>query len=137
MANRTKLGAGLAALVLLSSAIAGAAAGRTITVDDDGPADYNNIQAAINAAGNGDTVVVLPGVYTGPGNRDIDFLGKAITVQSIDPRNPQVVAATIVDCNASYSDRHRGFYFHNQEGPDSVLNGLTVTGDLQLTAAAA
>ena len=98
-----------------------------ITVDDDGPADYNNIQAAINAAGNGDTVVVLPGIYTGPGNRDIDFLGKAITVRSTDPNNPEVVAATIVDCNASYSDRHRGFYFHNQEGPDSVLNGLTVT----------
>jgi hypothetical protein len=38
---------------------------RTITVDDDGPADFNNIQAAINDANNGDTVVVADGIYTG------------------------------------------------------------------------
>ena len=33
---------------------------RTITVDDDGPADFNNIQAAIDVASNGDTVELLP-----------------------------------------------------------------------------
>lgn len=34
-----------------------------ITVDDDGPADFNNIQAAITACNNGDVVVVAPGTY--------------------------------------------------------------------------
>ncbi len=36
---------------------------RIITVDNDGPADFNNIQAAINDANNGDTINVAEGVY--------------------------------------------------------------------------
>lgn len=45
----------------------------------------------------GDTIVVLPGTYTGEGNRDIDLLGKAITIKSEDPENPDVVAATVIE----------------------------------------
>jgi len=55
---------------------------RTITVDDDRPADFNNIQAAIDDANHGDDIVIADGTYTGPQNRDIDFLGKAIIVRS-------------------------------------------------------
>ena len=58
-------------------------AGKIIYVDDDGPADFTNIQAAIDDANHGDTVEVRPGTYTGDGNRDIDFLGKAITIRSV------------------------------------------------------
>ena len=72
---------------------------RIITVDDDGPADFNNLQAAIDDANHGDVIEVQPGTYTGDGNSDIDFLGKAITVRSIDPNDPNIVAATIIDCN--------------------------------------
>jgi len=64
------------------------------------------IQAAIKTATNGDTVMVLPGTYTGVGNRDIDFGGKAITVQGSDPNVPAVVAATIIDCQASGQMKH-------------------------------
>lgn len=82
------------------------------------PIEYPTIQAAINAAFNGETVIVADGTYTGAGNRDIDFLGKAITVKSANgPQN------CIIDCQ----DSGRGFYFHNDEGPDSVLDGLTIT----------
>src|SRR6266853_1140202 len=42
------------------------------------PTDYRTIQAAISAASNGDTIVVSPGTYA----EHINFLGKAITVQS-------------------------------------------------------
>jgi len=96
---------------------------RIITVDDDGPADFNNIQAAIDDATNGDTVEIQPGRYTGPGNRNIDFKGKPITVRSTDPNDPNTLEATIIDCNGL----GRGFYFWgSRNGPDCVVNGLTI-----------
>jgi hypothetical protein len=96
---------------------AGIAEGRVITVDDDGPADFDNIQAAINDASNGDIVEVRPGTYTGGGNRDMDFAGKAITV-----RSQSGPAGCTIDCQGL----GRGFYFHSSEGQDSVLEGLTI-----------
>jgi hypothetical protein len=120
----------------------------TIYVDDDAPGDpepnnpdvgdpledgspehpFDAIQEGINAAFDGDTVIVLPGRYTGAGNRDIDFKAKAITVKGIDPNDPRLVAATVIDSAGSEADPHRGFYFHSGEGPDSLLMGLTITG---------
>ena len=100
---------------------------RTIYVADDGSADFNTIQAAINDSNDGDTIIVADGTYTGQGNRDIDFKGLAITVRSTDPCDPNVVAATVIDCNGSSSDRHRAFYFHSGEGTDSIVSGLTIT----------
>jgi len=95
---------------------------RTITVDDDAPADFNNIQAAIDDANDGDTVLVADGTYAGDGNRDLDFKGKAITVRSTDPNDPGVVTRTIIDCNGL----GRAFYFHNNEDANSVLAGFTL-----------
>ncbi|MGA1979791.1 MAG: hypothetical protein ABSG99_04390 [Sedimentisphaerales bacterium] len=91
------------------------------------PGEFPTIQSAINAAVNGDTVIVAPGTYTGDGNRDIDFLGKAITVRSIKPDDPNIVAATIIDCNGTESDPHRGFYFHSGEDANSIVDGFTIT----------
>jgi hypothetical protein len=94
-----------------------------ITVDDDLPADFNNIQAAINDSNDDDIIVVFPGIYTGGGNRDIDFDGKAITVRSVAPDDPYIVGVTVVDCDGL----GRGFYFHSGEDTNSVLDGLTIT----------
>ncbi|MHC4642230.1 MAG: hypothetical protein ACYS32_11340, partial [Planctomycetota bacterium] len=63
-------------------AFASPVAAKVIYVDANAHADFNNIQAAINDANNGDIVEIQPGTYRGIGNRDIDFLGKAITVRS-------------------------------------------------------
>jgi parallel beta-helix repeat protein len=91
------------------------------------PSRYPTIQSAINAAVDGDTIIVAPGTYIGEGNRDIDFLSKAITVRSTDPNDSNIVSDTIIDCQGTESERHRGFYFHNNEYANSILTGLTIT----------
>ncbi|MGD8454522.1 MAG: right-handed parallel beta-helix repeat-containing protein [Phycisphaerae bacterium] len=83
------------------------------------PADYATIQAAIDAATHGDEVVIADGTYTGTGNKNLGFAGKAITVRSASG-NP---ALCIIDCEGA----GRGFYFHSGEGADSVVEGLTIT----------
>ncbi|MFB0525122.1 MAG: NosD domain-containing protein, partial [Phycisphaerae bacterium] len=93
--------------------------GQIITVDDDGPADFKNIQDAINASVDGDTVVVRPGTY----NEKIFFNGRAITVASEDPDDPSVVQSTIIAVSSGYS-----VTFDFGEGSDSVLTGFTITG---------
>ena len=81
------------------------------------PEDYVTIQAGIDAAVFGDTVLVASGTYTGDGNMDLDFHGKAITLTS--ENGPEL---TVVDCEYN----GRGFYFTNGEGADSILEGLTI-----------
>ncbi len=88
---------------------------------------YDAIQQAIDAAVNDDEVIILPGTYTGDGNRDIDFAGKAIVVTGSDPNDPNTVAATVIDCQGTETEPHRGFYFHSGETESSVLKGLTIT----------
>ncbi|MHC4394498.1 MAG: outer membrane protein assembly factor BamB family protein [Planctomycetota bacterium] len=93
-----------------------------IIVDEDWPYDFDNIQAAIDYSTNGDIIVVFPGTYTGPGNYEIDFNGKSITVQSVDPQDPYIVAATIIDCNNLGS----GFSLQGQLGTNYVIDGFTI-----------
>jgi len=88
----------------------------TIHVPDDQP----TIQAGINAASSGDTVLVANGTYSGPGNREIDFLGKAIVVRSASG-DPELC---IVD--AAGDEPYSGFYFHSGEDSTSVLEGFTI-----------
>jgi len=100
---------------------------KTIIVGGDGVADFNNIQAAINDSNDGDVIIVSRGIYRGRGNRDINFNGLAITVRSVDPNDPNIVAAIIIDCNGTETEPHRGFYFGSGEDANSILDGLTVT----------
>ena len=90
------------------------------------PTQYATIQTAIDNCYDGDIVVILPGTYTAFGNRDLDFFGKAITVRSIDPNDPNIIALTIIDCNGTEQEPHRGFYFHSGETASSVVEGLTI-----------
>jgi hypothetical protein len=87
------------------------------------PADQPTIQAGIDAAAASDTVLVAEGTYTGNGNRDIDFLGKAIVVMSENGAK-----SCVIDCEGDSLNWHRGFYFHNFEDSTSVLKGFTIRG---------
>lgn len=124
----------LVALLLLISG-SSAATANVIYVDCNGPNDpgsgtvqdpFRRIQPGINAAVSGDTVQILPGVYTGPGNYDLDPLGKSITIRSSDPNDPNVVSQTIIDPN----QQGRGFYIHSGEDANCVISGLTLRNTL-------
>ena len=83
------------------------------------PAEYATIQAAIDAVLlPGDEICLADGVYTGAGNRDLDFQGKSITVRSAsgDPM------ACVIDCERQGS----GFFFRSDETAASVVQGLTI-----------
>ena len=87
----------------------------TITVADNG-ADHTSIQAAIDAANNGDEIIVSPGTYL----EAINFNGKSITVRSAsgDP------ADTIIDGGGN----GRGVVTcTNGETSTTVLYGFTIT----------
>ena len=86
------------------------------------PGQYETIQSAIDAAEDYDMVLVSDGVYTGYGNRDLDYKGKAIIVSSENGAEN-----CIIDCNGTEEEPNRGFYFHNQENEDSILDGFTIT----------
>src|SRR5262245_23653106 len=86
------------------------------------PSEYSTIQAAISDSVDGDVVLVADGTYTGTGNRDMDFGGKAISVRSASG-NP---AACVIDCQGSVISPRRAFYFHTGEANASVVQGLTI-----------
>jgi predicted outer membrane repeat protein len=81
------------------------------------PGDQGTIQAGIDAAISGvDEVVVAPGTYL----EAINFNGKAITVRSASGN----ASDTIIDGTGNF----HVVQCDNNEGPDSVLEGFTITG---------
>lgn len=81
----------------------------------DVPAQYSTIQAAINAAVNGDEVVVAPGTYL----ENINFSGKAITVRSSG-------GAAVTTIKGGAGDRT--VRWSSNETRSSGLDGFSVTG---------
>jgi hypothetical protein len=86
------------------------------------PADQPTIQAGIDAAMNGDTVLVADGTWRGPDNRDLNFRGKAITLQSEngphnciidagDPSSPLSGGSTRTDLAADSGVIDLGFHW--------------------------
>ena len=63
---------------LVVSVFSGTAFATTWTVDDDGKADFDNIQAAVDASSDGDEIIVMPGTYI----ENISLVNKSIRVYS-------------------------------------------------------
>jgi hypothetical protein len=93
------------------------AAGRSIYVDDDGPADFNTIQAAIDdpCTINSDEIEVAPGTY----NEAINLNGKAVRLYSSGGPEVTTIDGTghnhVVQCVSGEDD-------------NTVLEGFTITG---------
>ena len=69
----------LAAAVALVVSVGVSAAAITWTVDDDGGADFTKIQDAVDAASDGDTIIVYNGTYYENVN-----INKQLTLEGVD-----------------------------------------------------
>jgi predicted outer membrane repeat protein len=114
------------ALVLLLNTSPGLSQAAVIEVcQPPASCGHQSIQAAIDAAADNDEIVVYPGTYL----EKINFSGstptgpKAITIRSTDPRDPEVVANTVIDGDESGTV----VTFNTGETALSVLKGFTIT----------
>ncbi|MHB8793818.1 MAG: Ig-like domain-containing protein, partial [Thermoleophilia bacterium] len=105
-------------------------AGEGITVCATG-CDYGMIQPAIDAASDGDTISVYEGTYS----ENINFLGKDITVQSVDDDDNPVIQGTganspVVTFSSGETSSAvlDGFTIDNQAGAGSLSRGISITG---------
>jgi len=101
-----------------------------LVVDPAGNGDFSTIQSAVNAVADGDTIRLAPGVFQGTGNTDVSVAGKSVAIiaEAVDP------VSTVIDCNGSEVNPHRGFTV----GPGiesqlhiqglSVMNGWAESG---------
>ncbi|MBN2588706.1 MAG: S8 family serine peptidase [Sedimentisphaerales bacterium] len=78
---------------------------------------FDSIQEAIDYSLSTETIIVLPGTYTGNGNRNIDFLGKNVKLQS--ESGPETC---IIDCQYA----GQGLTLQNGETQDTLIEGFTI-----------
>jgi hypothetical protein len=91
------------------------------------PSRFPSIQAAIDSAVPGDTVLVAPGRYY----ENIRFKGKGIVVASrfARTRDPGDIARTVIDgSRPAHPDTGTVVRFVNLEDSTAVLEGFTITG---------
>ncbi len=101
-------------LITIVFLVSPSAHAKTIKVPGDAP----TIQAGVDAAVDGDVVLLTAALYAGPGNRGIDFGGRAITIESVS----QDPTTCVIDCQGM----DRGFVFRNGEGADSIVRGVMI-----------
>jgi len=99
------------------------------------PTDYPTIQRGIDAAEEGDVVVINPGVYNNPIGHGgpisqmhiggIIIWGKNITLRSVNPDDPNIVADTVIE----------GYQLDIVDvGPETLIAGFTIRDTFWFTA---
>jgi len=110
-------------LLLMSAA----SSAKVIYLNSEGTGSFSTIQSALNAASDGDEIVLARGTYTGSGNRNLNFRGKAVTLRSQNPDSNECMQNTIIDAQG------KGVIvrFINDEGQGTIFEGFTLgVGDV-------
>ena len=102
--------------LLISLFITGTALATTWTVDDDGNADFDNIQAAVDASSDGDEIVVMPGTYASTNKFVVLIEEKDLSIRSKSGSELTVIHG---------NDAHGCILYHRALGS---LEGFTITG---------
>jgi hypothetical protein len=113
---RVELGVAALAVVLAAAGPALRAGAATLEV----PAQYATIQAAIDAAADGDVVLVAPGTYVEP----LTLSGKTLTLAShfLTTQDPAFIAQTVLDGGG---DDHV-IFVSATVGPATTISGFTI-----------
>ena len=112
-------------LIALSIVILGSGTSFAATIHV--PSEQPTIQQGIDAASGGDTVFVAVDVYTGPMNRDLNFGGKDIVLES------EPLTRAIIDCEYA----GRGFLFESGEDTTAAVRSISVLHAVADTGAGA
>ena len=94
------------------------------------PAEYPTVQTAVDAASDGDTILIADGVYSGPGNISIQWNAtkKHLVIMSENGRD---------HCTLDCMEEGRGFTLVNGQDYRDVIEGLTITNGYEGHAAGA
>ncbi len=109
----------LVLVCLVCAVVTQAASAGTITVAVGGGGDHEAIQPALDAAAEGDTVLVMPGTYAGEDNTVLDFAGTDVELRSANG-----AAETIIDCG---NDATAFDIRDDDAGPACIIDGFTLT----------
>jgi len=107
----------VALLTILTLAVSSAADTLVVDVDGGPGSDFTAIKDAVDAAADGDTVLVRPGTYSGARNRGMDFFGRSLVVVSQEGHSE-----TTIDCELE----GRAFHLFSGEDTTSVIEGFTI-----------
>jgi hypothetical protein len=88
------------------------------------PTDYPTIQYAIDSCNDGDTVLVMPGIFV----ENVDFDGHTITLAStfLTTGDTSAISSTIIDADRS----GQAILLNSGEGASSTICGFTITNGL-------
>ncbi len=103
-----------AGAIMMALMVCGVTAAATINV----PGNFTTIQAAVDAANNGDEIIVAPGTYTGTGDNVVNMLGKAVVLRSSSGASQTTIDGQSV---------RRGIMCGFGETAETRIEGFTIT----------